>query len=510
MAGALGGMAGAGLVYALVNHGGPGAPGWGIPMATDIAFALGALALLGRRVPPGLRVFLLTLAVADDIGSVVVLAVFYSSRTSVLPLVAAAGVAVALVVARRLVRLTTGVVLAVGSVLWVLLAAGGVEPALAGVVAGLLVPSRPDVRGREPAEVLERRVAPWSAFVVLPLFALANAGITFHAGLLDAPGATAVFAGVAAARVLGKLVGITVACLVVVRTGLGRLPDAVRWRHLAGGAAVAGIGFTVPLLIAELAFPHRPRLVAAAELGLFAGSALAFAVGAVVLVRSGPGAGARCATGRRGTTDPAGDRPGRVGPYAARRAPSGARPRPSTPSPRGPILEEHEHDHRRRRHHPRRPGDDHRGGNPTHVQTADVLGTGKVVLFAVPGAFTPTCSDYHLPSYVIRHDDLGGQGRRHRGLHLGQRPVRHERLGRVAARRRRRHDAGGRQRRVRRRRRLEMDGSGFGLGTRSQRYAMVLEDGVVTALHVEPGARPHGQCGRRRARAPLDGRPAWN
>ena len=290
VAGALGGMLGAGLVYALVNHGGPGAPGWGIPMATDIAFALGALALLGRRVPMGLRVFLLTLAVADDIGSVVVLAVFYSSRTSAPALIGAAALAVGLVVLRRTVRLTTAVVLAAGVVLWVLLAAGGVEPALAGVVAGLLVPARPDASGREPAERLERRVAPWSAFAVLPVFAVANAGITFHSQMLAAPGATAVFTGVALARVAGKIGGITLACLIVVRAGLGHLPAPVRWRHLAGGAAVAGIGFTVPLLIAELAFVDRPHLVSAAELGLFAGSAVAFAVGAAVLVWSGPGA----------------------------------------------------------------------------------------------------------------------------------------------------------------------------------------------------------------------------
>ena len=253
VAGALGGMAGAGLVYAAVTHGGPGASGWGIPMATDIAFALGALALLGRRVPPGLRVVLLTLAVADDIGSVVVLAVFYSSRTF--------------------------------------------APALAGGGAGRLVPGvaragtgRPDrTQTADPAAALETRVAPWSAFLVLPLFAVANAGITFHRGILAPPGATAVFAGVALARVVGKLAGITLACLLVVRLGLGRLPDGVRWRHVAGGAAVAGIGFTVPLLIAELAFLHDPPLVTAAELGLFAGSTLAFAVGAAILWWAGPG-----------------------------------------------------------------------------------------------------------------------------------------------------------------------------------------------------------------------------
>jgi NhaA family Na+:H+ antiporter len=186
-----------------------------------------------------------------------------------------------------------------GVVLWILLAAGGVEPALAGVVAGLLVPGARAVAGgavpgrvdrpTDPAARLEVGVAPWSAFLVLPLFAVANAGITFHTGILGPPGATAVFLGVGLARVVGKLGGITLACLLVVRLGLGRLPDGVRWRHLAGGAAVAGIGFTVPLLIAELAFVRDPHLVTAAELGLFAGSAVAFAVGAGILVWGGGG-----------------------------------------------------------------------------------------------------------------------------------------------------------------------------------------------------------------------------
>ena len=287
VAGALGGMAGAGLVYAAVAHGGPASSGWGIPMATDIAFALGALALLGRWVPSGLRVFILTLAVADDIGSVLVMAVFYSSRTRPLPLIAAAAVVVALVVLRRFTRASTAAVVVGGVALWVLLAAGGVEPALAGVVAGLLVPGRTVAGGPDPAERLEQQVAPWSAFVVLPLFALANAGITFHAGMLAGAGTAAVFWGVGLARVVGKLGGITLACLAVVGLRLGRLPVGVRWRHLAGGAAVAGIGFTVPLLIAELAFVHQPHLVAAAELGLFAGSAAAFAVGAAILLWSG-------------------------------------------------------------------------------------------------------------------------------------------------------------------------------------------------------------------------------
>jgi NhaA family Na+:H+ antiporter len=253
-------------------------------MATDIAFALGALALLGRRVPPGLRLLLLALAVADDIGSVVVLAVFYSGRTRPAALIGALAVTLVMVALRRWRRLPAWPLLVAGVGLWVLLAAGGVEPALAGVVVGVLVPATIAGTAATPAADLETRVAPVSAFVVLPLFALANAGITFHADMLSAHGASAVFAGIAAARVVGKLVGITLACFVVVRLGFGRLPEGVLWSHVAGGAAVAGIGFTVPLLIAEQAFASNRPLVVASELGLLVGSVVAFGVGAVLLL----------------------------------------------------------------------------------------------------------------------------------------------------------------------------------------------------------------------------------
>jgi NhaA family Na+:H+ antiporter len=163
------------------------------------------------------------------------------------------------------------------------MAAGGVEPALAGVVVGLMVPGSRGGPDRDRAARLERQVAPWSAFIVLPLFAVANAGVTIHAGMLGAAGATGVFWGVTVARVAGKAIGIPLAALIVVRCGWARLPDGLRWRHVVGGAAVAGIGFTVPLLVAEHAFVGNNGLVIAAELGLLAGSLIAVVLGAMVL-----------------------------------------------------------------------------------------------------------------------------------------------------------------------------------------------------------------------------------
>jgi Na+:H+ antiporter, NhaA family len=301
VAGALGGMAGAALVFAAVNHGGAGARGWSVPMATDIAFAVGVLALLGRRIPPGLRVLLLALAVADDVGSLVVLAAVSSSQVVWGWAGAAAAVAVALIALARWPRVPVAGLLAGGVVLWVTMAGAGIEPALAGAVVGVLVPDRvprrvgdSTVRVRRrgpegrPAEALERLIAPWSAFVVLPVFAVANAGITFRTDLLGPPGAAAVFGGVVAARVVGKILGITAACALVVRTGAGQLPRGVRWPHVVGGAAVAGIGLTVPLLMAEVVFAAHPPLIAASELGLLVGSTVAAVIGVVILLVARP------------------------------------------------------------------------------------------------------------------------------------------------------------------------------------------------------------------------------
>jgi Na+:H+ antiporter, NhaA family len=313
---AAGGMAVPAAIYAAANAGGPGAPGWGVPMATDIAFALGVLALLGPRVPSSLKVFLLTLAVVDDLGSIAVVALFYSRGVELGTLAAAAGL---LLVVAALVRagiwwlpLHVGLGLAVWLAMW----HSGVSPALAGVAMGLLTPARPtappevardvggalagqlaedprpprlremlrEARGTVPlAERLAHDLHPVSAFLVVPLFALANAGVSLERGGLAAPGAGAVLGGVVAGRVVGKLAGITAATWLATRLGLAVRPEGASWAQLAGVATVAGIGFTVPLFVADLAFPDG-GLLGPVKLGLLLASVVAGGAGALVLV----------------------------------------------------------------------------------------------------------------------------------------------------------------------------------------------------------------------------------
>jgi len=282
---AAGGMGGAAAVYLAVVHGGVGTAGWGVPMATDIAFVAGAAGLLGHRVPSSLRLFLVTLAVADDVGSVVVLAFVSGHHLSPAPLAASGVVVVVLAAGRR--RWLGPWPAVVGLVpLWVGMAAGGVEPALAGVVVGLLVPAR-------SGPVLYRWLRPWSAAMVLPLFALANAGVDLRRPLFSASGALVVFAAVVVARMVGKLVGVASAAratawMIGARsvTGARSVIDLdMGTVRLVGGAALTGMGFTVPLLFAAVVFAGQPGLFTAAQVGLLAGTAGSGLVGAVFLAR---------------------------------------------------------------------------------------------------------------------------------------------------------------------------------------------------------------------------------
>ncbi len=312
---AVGGMVVPALFYVAIAGGGAAGAGWGIPMATDIAFAVGVLGLLGRRLPSAARLFLLTLAIVDDIGAIVVIAVFYTADLSLGWLAVAFGL-LAVMVAMRLVRVwAVPVYVVVGVVTWYALLQSGVHATLAGVAIGLLTPAgallKEDVardfarealddRVLDPDELhrlrfllaesvpmverLQTRLHPLSAYVVLPVFALANAGVDLGGGLLGDALGSPVALGIAAGLVLGKPIGIGLACVVAVRTGLGRLPDGTTWPQLLGVGCVAGIGFTVSLFIAGLSFPGADLLTEAAKVGILLASLAAAVLGVVVLL----------------------------------------------------------------------------------------------------------------------------------------------------------------------------------------------------------------------------------
>ena len=289
---AVGGMAVPAIVYLACTAGGPGSRGWGIAMPTDVAFALGVLALAIPRAPAGLRAFLLSLAIVDDLLTVLVIAVVYPTGVSPGWLAAAmvAAIAMFLLVRFRVRSVPAWIVLGIG--LWVALREVGVSPTLAGVAIGLLTPAMPfqaaAYEGREPITPvtrLETLLHPWTSYLVVPLFALANAGVSVTAGAFGAPGAGRVGIGIVLGRTLGKVIGIVIASWIAVRSRAARLPGGVRWPHIVGVAAAAGIPFTVSLFIAELALGDR-ALLPAAKLGILTAAALAGAAGFVLLRRA--------------------------------------------------------------------------------------------------------------------------------------------------------------------------------------------------------------------------------
>lgn len=311
---AVGGMVvPAGLYLALNPPGSDGSDGWGIPMATDIAFAVGVLGILGRRIPSAARLFLLTLAIVDDIGAILVIAVFYTSDLSLTWLAIAIGLLAAMVVA-RLLRIWTTVVYAIlGVGVWFALLESGVHATLAGVAIGLLAPAGPllkeEVARRHAAEALrdhtldpdelarlrfllkesvsvverlQSTLHPVSAYVVLPVFALANAGVEL--GAIGDVFTEPVGLGIVLGLVVGKPVGILLASFLAVRTGLGKLPEHTSWSMVLGLGAVGGIGFTVSIFIAGLSFPGAELLTDEAKIAILLASVVAAGVGVVLLL----------------------------------------------------------------------------------------------------------------------------------------------------------------------------------------------------------------------------------
>jgi NhaA family Na+:H+ antiporter len=286
---AIGGMVVPALLYLAVNAGEPTAKGWAIPMATDNAFAVGVLAILGARVARPMKLFLLTLAIVDDIGAILVIAIFYSRGIAFGWLGAAVG-AVAVVLAMQRLGIASPLAYVVPAVaLWLFVDQSGVHATIAGVILGLLTPARP-FGGRQVIEQLEHTLHPWSSFVVVPLFALANAGVVIDADSVRRAVESPVAIGVVVGLVVGKPLGITIATALGTRLGVGRLPDGMGWRQVVGVGAVAGIGFTVALFVDDLSFagPHFDDAV----LGILVGSLVSGIVGAVVL---GTGRAARAA-----------------------------------------------------------------------------------------------------------------------------------------------------------------------------------------------------------------------
>ncbi len=323
---ALGGMVAPALIYAGINLGGAGAGGWGVPTATDIAFALGVLALVARNAPQGLTVFLAALAIADDLGAVVLIGLVYGHAPSLEALGWVALALGALAVANRIGARHPLVYWGLGACLWVAVHHSGIHATVAGVLLAFTVPARALIvpsafssfaastlahfddactTGMSNREVLsnerqqeaiasleeaaEAALPPLARmhhalhvpvnFVIMPVFALANAGISLHGMTLDTIGPVSI--GVVAGLVLGKPLGILLATRAAVALG-ARLPSGVRWPELAGVACVAGIGFTMSIFIASLAFP-TPALLTEAKLGIFAASLLAGVLGAAVI-----------------------------------------------------------------------------------------------------------------------------------------------------------------------------------------------------------------------------------
>jgi len=321
--GAVGGMVAPALIYLFINASRPESRGWGIPTATDIAFVVGVMALLGRHVPAGLKIFILALAIADDIGAVLIIAFAYTDHFALgWLLVGLGGIGFVVVMNRAGVR-QVGAYFTIGFFIWLAFLKADVHPTVAGVLLGLVTPAAPLVRmnqlgavakdamhrvegdddadsGRQraiminlastateavsPLERLEAKLHPVVGFIIMPIFALCNAGVALNPNQVTSPIALAVAAGL----VIGKPIGIVTFTYLSICLGLARLPSKTSWRHMIGAGCLGGIGFTMAIFIAGLAFPGDPhkQMLSSAKIGVFIGSVISALIGAMVLLTS--------------------------------------------------------------------------------------------------------------------------------------------------------------------------------------------------------------------------------
>jgi len=322
--GAIGGMATPALIYLAFNWGHPTAHGWGVPMATDIAFTLGIMALLGNRVPSGLKVLIAALAIVDDLGAIVVIAFFYSDGIKLAPLLIAGGVFATMLAMNKVKIYSHAPYLILGVVLWFYIHDSGLHATLAGVLTAVAIPSRRagSVAGaaaqisalferelhhakamkatvsaqslhllqqaldrlREPGYHLQKALEGWSNFLILPLFAFFNTGIVINAGSFDvsAPEISGVMAGL----IIGKPLGIVFVCWLAIKLGIARLPQGVTWKHMIGGGCLAGVGFTMSIFIASAAFEGES--LNAVKLAVLLASVIAATIGSLILGTSKP------------------------------------------------------------------------------------------------------------------------------------------------------------------------------------------------------------------------------
>ena len=290
---ALGGMLAPAVIYVMINAGDSTAlNGWAIPAATDIAFALGVLALAGDRVPASLKIFLLALAIMDDLGAIVIIALFYSGDLSNSMLVLAAVCLVALVILNRLKVVQITPYMWVGALLWIFVLKSGVHATLAGVALAFAIPLKnPKDPDQSPLEYLEHELHPWVSFLILPIFAFANAGIPF-AGMSFGDLFHAVPLGIMLGLVVGKLVGVYGFSIGAIKMGLAEMPKGASGQHLFGVAALCGIGFTMSLFIGGLAFEHTggdaETYLLTHRMGILAGSLVAGIAGYLILKLAPP------------------------------------------------------------------------------------------------------------------------------------------------------------------------------------------------------------------------------
>ena len=282
-AAAIGGMLVPALVYAWFNQGDSEAMrGWAIPMATDIAFALGVLALLGSRVPTSLKLFLMTLAIIDDLGAIIVIALFYSSELSSLSLMLAGAALIGLFALNRMGVRQLGPYLLLGLFLWVCVLKSGVHATLAGVALAFFIPVKGDDSEHSPLATLEHALHGWVAFGILPLFAFANAGVSLQ-GMNLQSFLQPVPLGIAAGLLLGKTVGVLGLTAIAVFTRMARLPEGANWGQLLGVAVLCGIGFTMSLFVGSLAFtPDVSPYAGQDRMGILTGSLLAAVLGYLI------------------------------------------------------------------------------------------------------------------------------------------------------------------------------------------------------------------------------------